>query len=221
MKKMSNIEDKSKKLANNLENMFSDLPILNLEELNPNKTILAIMDMINGFARSGSLMDERIKALIPGIKELQKKMVQKEYGILAFADYHDETNPEFNTFPEHSLAGTEESEMVDELKEVGGYKLIHKNSTNGFFAPDFKSWFDNNREIDTFVIVGDCTDICVMQFALTMKAYHNQLNKEVNIIVVKDLVDTYDMGDHEGDIINLFSLYIMQNAGIDIVKAIK
>ena len=221
MKKISNIEEKSKEFAADLENKFSDLPILSFEELSPNRTALSIMDMINGFAKKGSLMDERIKALIPGIKELQKKMVQKKYEILAFADYHDETNPEFNTFPEHSLAGTEESEMVDELKEIGGYKLIHKNSTNGFFAPDFKSWFDNNREIDTYVIVGDCTDICVMQFALTMKAYHNQLNKEVKIIVVKDLVDTYDMGEHDGDIINLFSLYIMQNAGIEIVKAIK
>ncbi|MFP4457623.1 MAG: cysteine hydrolase family protein [Clostridia bacterium] len=221
MKKVNNVEEKSKKLALNLEEKFSNLPIVDLKELDPRNTVLVIMDMINGFAKKGALMDERIKDLIPGISELLEKMIDKEYKVLAFADYHDKINPEFNTFPEHSLAETEESEMVDELKEIGGYKLIHKNSTNGFFAPAFINWFNDNQDVDTYILVGDCTDICIMQFGLAMKAYNNQLNKESNIIVVKDLIDTYDVAKHDGDIINLFSLYIMQNAGIKIVKEIK
>ncbi len=35
--------------------------------------------------------------------------------------------------------------------------------------------FDN---IDNIIIVGDCTDICIYQFAITLKSYFNQHNIE-------------------------------------------
>lgn len=166
-------------------------------------------------------MDKRITELIPGIVKLQKEMIKEDFEVLAFADYHDEESPEFNSFPKHCLADSEESEIIDEIKEIGGYQLIHKNSTNGFFAPKFQEWFSKNQDKDTYILVGDCTDICIMEFGLTIKAYFDQINRNVDVIVFKDLVDTYDLGAHDGDIINLAAMHIMQNAGIKIVSNIK
>jgi len=221
MKPFNNLENKCKDFTKTLDKEFSNISYVDLKELDNKKTVLVIMDMINGFAKKGSLMDKRITELIPGIVKLQKEMIKEGFEVLAFADYHDENSPEFNSFPIHCLADSEESEVIDEIKEIGGYNLIHKNSTNGFFAPKFQEWFSKNQDKDTYVLVGDCTDICIMEFGLTIKAYFDQMNKNVNVIVPKDLVDTYDLGAHDGDIINLAAMHIMQNAGIKIVSNIK
>lgn len=53
-------------------------------------------------------------------------------------DSHQKSSQEFITYPPHCLKGSEESEIIEELKIIGGYQLIEKNSTNGFLEPDFQ-----------------------------------------------------------------------------------
>ncbi len=200
--------------------IFENPPVIDFEEINEDETVLMIMDMVNGFVKSGALMDQRIQDLVPGIVKLTEKFVENNLEVLAFADSHQKKSTEFESFIQHCLEGTEESEIIDELKKVGGYKLIKKNSTNGMYAPEFQKWLSENFNKRTYVIVGDCTDICVLQFALSLRAYYDQHNKQVDIIVVKDLVDTYDLGLHDGDILNLFALYLMHNSGIRVIRNI-
>ena len=56
--------------------------------------------------------------------------------------------------------------VVDELLDIKNFEIIPKNSTNGFFAIDINILND----IDNVVVVGDCTDICIYQFVVTLKA---------------------------------------------------
>lgn len=55
--------------------------------------------------------------------------------------------------------------------------MIEKNSTNGFLEPVFAAWLRDNPQIDTYIVTGDCTDICVLQFVLAAKAWHNARNR--------------------------------------------
>ena len=59
-----------------------------------------------------------------------------------------------------------------------------------------------------------------MQLALTLKAYSNENKVDTRIIVPINLVDTFELGEHNGYLMNLMSLYMMKNSGIEVVKEI-
>lgn len=221
--RMNNKNDFLKSSSESLGKIFdmlAILPELSLQELQGNQTVLVIIDMVNGFARKGSLKSPRIEELIPEITKLAKSCNDLGIKSLAFADCHTEESPEFEAYPLHCLAGTVEGEIVDEIKEVGGYTLIPKNSTNGFLEEEFQKWLNENQHIDTFIIVGDCTDICIQQFALTLKPWFNLHNQKVRIIVPINAVETYDLGAHSGDLMNVMALYNMMGNGIEVVDYI-
>ncbi|MDE5977887.1 MAG: cysteine hydrolase [Turicibacter sp.] len=195
-------------------------PSVSLETFSPADTAIIIVDMVNGFIKEGPMSSPRIQTIIPTISQL---MIQaKEIGLpmVAFADSHLESSIEFESYPPHCLMGTSESEIVDELKAIGGYDLILKGSTNGFLEPKFHHWLTNHPTITQFIVVGDCTDICVEQFVITLKTYFTVLNKKSRILVPMNSVETYDLEAHVGDFMNVIALYKMQMNGIEIIKEI-
>lgn len=219
-----NKEDFIKNGAQTLGEIFeilTNLPVVKLNELEAGDTAMAIVDMINGFAREGVLKSPRVEALIPEITALSKACDKQGIVKIAFADCHTEASPEFGAYPVHCMNGTNEAEVVDEIKEAGGYKLIPKNSTNGFLENEFQKWLDVNCQIKNFIITGDCTDICVQQFAITLKTWFNMKNEKVRVIVPVNAVDTYDLGAHNGDLMNVMALYNMIVNGVEVVSKIK
>lgn len=222
--KMINKNDFLKRSVESLGEIFdmvAKLPELKLKDLQGKQTALVIVDMINGFAREGALKSQRVEELIPEIAKLSKKCDELKISKLAFADSHTEASPEFDAYQAHCMLGTYESEIVDEIKEAGGYRLIPKNSTNGFLEEEFQRWLKENQQIDTFIITGDCTDICIQQFAITLKTWFNMHNKRVRVIVPVNAVETYDLGLHNGDLVNVMALYNMITNGIEIVKGVE
>ncbi len=201
--------------------MLVNLSILQLKDLQGKKTVFVIVDMINGFAREGALKSPRVEELIPKITELSRMCDELGISKLAFADCHTVASPEFDAYPAHCIMGSYEGEIVDEIKEVGGYTLIPKNSTNGFFEEEFQKWFEQNNKIDTFIVTGDCIDICVQQFAITLKTWFNMQNKKARVIVPVDAVETYDFGTHNGDMMNAMALYNMMINGIEVVAGVE
>lgn len=141
--KMINKPEFLKRSIETLEEIFdmlTKLPAIQLKDLQGKQTALVIVDMINGFAREGALMSPRVEGLIPGIVKLSEDCDQLNITKLAFADCHTKASPEFDAYPVHCMEGTNEGKIVDELIEVGGYNLIPKNSTNGFIEEEFQKW---------------------------------------------------------------------------------
>lgn len=197
------------------------LPDVELKDLEKDKTALVIVDMINGFAREGSLKSSRTEDLIPAIVELSKASDGAGIAKLAFADNHTMASPEFGAYPVHCLTGSFEAEVVDEIRDIGGYKLIPKNSTNGFLEEEFQVWLKQNQHIDTYIITGVCTDICIQQFSITLKTWFNMHNRKSRIIVPINTVDTYDLGSHDGDLVHVMALFNMITNGIEVVGKVK
>lgn len=197
---------------------------IELSSLDKDRTALFVVDMVNGFVYSGALASPRVAAIVENVVDLNKKM--KGYKKVFFLDTHDENSLEFRSFPMHCIKGEFEAELIPELKtkDSEGQETfyIEKNSTNGFHADGFKQWIKTYEDkVDNYVITGCVTDICVLQFALTLKTYFNEKNKSVRLIVPANTVETYDGGSHDGDLINLFALYNMHTSGIEIVDKIK
>lgn len=201
--------------------MLEGLPLLQLKELPVKQTALVIIDMINGFTREGALKSPRVEALIPAIAKLSEECGSQGMIKIAFADNHTDKSPEFEAYPPHCMAGTFESEMVEELKAIGSYLLIPKNSTNGFLEKSFQKWLSQNSQIRNFIITGDCTDICIQQFAVTLKTWFNMHNEKSRVIVPLNAVDTYDLGLHDGELFNAVTLFSMAGNGVELVSSIE
>lgn len=212
--------NKSSEILGEIYDTLAGLPSVQLRDLPASETALVIVDMVNGFTREGALKSPRIEGVIPQIAELSRKCDDLGIKKIAFADCHTASSPEFDAYPAHCMEGTSEAEIVDEIKNIGGYKLIPKNSTNGFLEEEFQKWLKENGHITTFIVTGDCTDICIQQFATTLKAWFNMKNKKARVIVPVNAVETFDAGMHNADLIDVMALYNMMINGVEIVAKI-
>ena len=197
--------------------------VVNLADLSKEKTAIIIVDMINGFVHEGPLSSPRVLEIIDNLAKLN----EKTYGFkkIFFLDQHEENSVEFKDYAKHCIKGTREAELIPSLQSHvtihSNTTMIPKNSTNGFHAPGFKVWLDNNEElIENYIIVGCEVDICVSHFATTLKTYFNQKNLNRRIIVPVDCVETFDFGTHHGELIKVISLWEMQSNGIEVVDNI-
>ena len=174
------------------------------------KRAIFVIDMINGFVKEGLMHDEYIMQIVPYIQKALNQVEKKN--IFFIADTHEETAIEFKAFPTHCIKGSKESEVIDELKDWVVNPIIEKNSTNAFHVMD-KGLLD---DYDEFVLVGCCSDICVLQFALSLKTYFNQCNLNKNVIVLKDGIATYQGEGHERDLYHELAINLMRQSGISI-----
>ena len=193
---------------------------LKMEKLESDKTALIIMDMVNGFVKEGELSNPLAEEIIPPIISLMRRCKEKQIPVIAFADTHPEDSPEFQSYPKHCVKDTEETEIVEEIKAEDGYTLIPKNSTNGMLEEAFQRFIDSNPQITNFIVTGVCTDICVMQFSMTLKAWFNKENRASRVIIPLDSVETFDYRAHQITLVNTMAIYFMEEAGMEIVGSI-
>lgn len=204
----------------NIQNEINELGDLKFNELKGN-TALIVVDMVKGFCTVGPLSSTRSTLVVNPI--LQLNSIMKDNKKVYFIDSHNADSIEFKSYPVHCVKESEEEELIDELKECSNdstVTIIKKNSVNGFHSNKFKEWLNANRDIDNFIITGVCTDICVEAFAITLLTYFNEVNEEKTIIVPINTVETFDLGLHNADLMNIMSLYKMKSNGIKVVKSI-
>lgn len=236
----------SRPFLNYLFDFYSNLEDKKLEDIvkeagNTENISILVVDMLNGFCKEGPLASPRVKKLINPIKELILKSKSSNINNVYFLnDAHIVNTKEFNEFLPHCIKDNYESQIVDELKEIVGEDpiIFEKNSLNGFFEKDF----DNSnkllemvlsklkRDNATFIIVGDCTDLCVYQTAMSIKLIANARNIDANVIIPENCVDTYDISvtvaegekiiPHDGNLLHIMFLYHMKLNGIKIYKEI-
>ncbi|WP_049342543.1 isochorismatase family cysteine hydrolase [Metamycoplasma hominis] len=169
-----------------------------------------VVDMVNGFCKEGALYSNNIESIIVPIKNFLETQY-KDNDIYFLNDAHSNDDIEMQSYPIHCLKNSKESQVVDELKKYAK-NIIEKNSTNSFFAL--------KKEIlskyDSFEIIGCCSDICILQFAITLKTYFNHLKQNKEIIVFKNLIATFNIPNHNSQEYHDFALNLMANAGIKI-----
>lgn len=180
-----------------------------------NNSVLIVVDINNGFAKKGALSSERVNAIIPEIEKNIALFNKLNLPVIAFNDCHTKNSVEFKFYPEHCLVEDEESLLVEELTK---YKLdiINKNSTNGFLVKEFQDKLKDllNKGVKNFIVTGCVTDICVKQFALTLRAYLNEHNLQGDVIIPINSIETFDSPIHNANLMNLFSLLEMKSNGI-------
>lgn len=154
------------------------------------RPIVFVIDMTNGFTKEGALADPCILEIVPSIQRLVNTVRPSVF----VCDSHDLDAREFQSFPLHCIKNTYESQVINELKKYAK-RLIFKNSANAFYAPEMQYIIHNElEEYNDIVIVGCCSDVSVMQFALSLNAYFNENEKkDKRIIVPINMIETYNI----------------------------
>ena len=187
-----------------------------IEEL---ERLLVVVDMVNGFIKKGAMADEYINHITPKLTNLIDKVISEEEGLAFIKDTHYEDSTEFKKFPVHCVKGSGEEELIDELKDYEKSALVYeKNSTSTMFAKNFLNDIDAMKKLREVIITGCCTDICVMNLAIPLTNYFDENNRNIDVIVRSDLVETYDAPYHNREEYNEMSLKLMKQAGIKVME---
>lgn len=216
------LTDQSYSALRAIEQSLQDLPTIEAAPLNRSDTLLLHVDIVEGFINRGALASPRVSAIIPYVEQLNQKLDQARK--LYIRDEHPEDACEFKAYPAHCVEDSGESELAPEIKALVHHsdEIFFKNSTNVFHAPGFCDWLEES-EVSTIILVGDVTDICILQAGLTIQTWYNQHNIPIRIICPVDMVETFDLPatNHDGDLMNLIALYNLQMNGIELVQSIE
>ena len=181
------------------------------------KKLLVVVDMVNGFVKEGVMSDSYINHITPNIINYIDEVIKEKEGLAFIKDTHNKDSLEFKKFPVHCLKDTSESKVIDELKKYENYGLSYeKNSTSTIYAPGFINDINKMKKLKEVIITGCCSDICVLNLAIPLTNYFDEMNRDIDVCVVKDAIETYDSPTHNRDEYNEMSLKLMKQAGIKI-----
>lgn len=208
---------------------------------------LVIVDEVNGFVTVGAgnlappVENPQVTRMVAETDRLARAFSTRGLRILAFLDTHEPGKPE-PPYPPHCEKGTGEEELVPELawlQDDANATLIRKDCINGFIGatlPDGRNqaaaWINNNG-IEQMLVVGICTDICVMDFVLTVLSArnHGMMPSLRDVFVYEAGCATYDLprataeelgygatAAHPQDLTHHMGLYFMASRGARLVS---
>ncbi|TLN06389.1 isochorismatase family protein, partial [bacterium] len=109
--------------------------------------------------------------------------------------------------------------------------IIEKNSIQAGLNTGLGAWLEDHPEINTFIVVGDCTDLCVYQLAMHLRLDANARQLQRRIVIPANCVDTYDLPvetaraagilPHPADFLHATSLYHLALNGVEVVGKIR
>ncbi len=210
------------------------LPINELVNGQPDNVAVISVDVINGFCYEGPLASPRVADIVEPIAMLfSHSHAAGVRNFILTQDAHPENAVEFENFPPHCIRGTSESDTVSAFKALpffDSFQVMPKQSLNSAIGTDFEAWLEAHPQVDTFVTVGDCTDLCTYQLAMHLKMRANVKNEKIRIVLPVNCVDTYDMPvttakeigavPHDGNLLHYIFLYHMMLNGVEVVSEI-
>ena len=151
-----------------------------------------VIDMNNGFCHEGLLADPTIKGIVNNIISLiEEEKYLKGQGLFLVNDAHTKTSVELLRYPEHCLSGSEESKTIKELAiyEQDADQIFYKNSTCALFAPGVMETLNKMVNLKRVYITGCLTDICIKNFAISLRCYFDEYDRDIDIVIVTNTVE--------------------------------
>ncbi len=139
------------------------------------RRLLVVIDMQNDFI-DGSLGTNEAQAIVPAVV---KKIREFDGTVLFTRDTHGENylqTAEGKKLPvEHCIKGTKGWELQEEIEALRVEKDAAVFDKGTFGSKDLAEYISESVQstgsIDSIVLCGLCTDICVISNALLLKAY--------------------------------------------------
>ena len=192
-----------------------------MKDFNKIERMAVVIDMVNGFVKYGAMHDKSIANIIPNQIALLEKLNDETDIIAIVKDTHEKECAEFKTYPEHCVKGSGEENLVDELSqfENDNSLVYEKNSTDVTNVPKFFEDIKKMPNLKEIIAVGCCTDICVLNAVISMRTYFNQENLNIDIIMPKNCVETYDAPVHSQKEYNEIAYKLISQSGVKVVDS--
>jgi nicotinamidase-related amidase len=219
-----------------LENWQAQLQAIPLATViqNPDHIAILSVDVINGFCYEGPLASPRVAGIVEPIASLfTAAWAQGMRQIILCQDTHEPDAVEFSAWPPHCVRGTSQAETVNTFKALPFYNqliVLPKNSISSTTNTGLEVWILSHPEIDTFIVVGDCTDLCTYQLAMQIRLDANARQMTRRVIVPANCSDTYDYSieaakeygglPHSAELMHAIFLYHMALNGIEVVQSL-
>lgn len=167
--------------------------------------ILVVTDVQEGFTRTGNLASPECTAAIPRVVDIVTEALDAGTPVIFTKDSHVQNDREFEVFPRHCVVGTDEHELVAELRplEPRAAAVIEKRRYSAFFDTEAERILQELAP-DEVHILGFCTDICVLHTASDLR------NRDYPVVVRKDGCETFDAPGHDHDEVNRWALAHME-----------
>ncbi|MCB1885549.1 MAG: isochorismatase family protein [Geminicoccaceae bacterium] len=199
-----------------VEAMRSHLPIrVAPYDIGAKAAGLVVVDEVVGFCAVGggnlapTAPDEQVRRMVEETDRLARRFAEYRRPILAFLDTHEPGVPE-PPYPPHCERGTGEEDLVPELRwleDCNEATLIRKDCINGFVGAIEAAYrghglshnkavdWVNRHRLESVLVTGICTDVCVMDFVLTLLSARNHrlMPTLKDIVVVEPATATYDL----------------------------
>jgi nicotinamidase/pyrazinamidase len=176
------------------------LPVDILRVEMPARVLMAV-DVQEGFTRKGNLSSDTCTAAIPRIKRIVEEEQAVGTPVIFTKDSHREGDPEFETFPPHCIVGTDEHDLVEELRkfEPEAAAVVQKSRYSAFHGTKLDEILRDLAPDDVHLI-GLCTDICVLHTAADLR------NRDYRVVVHRDGVETFSSPGHDNEDVNGWAL---------------
>lgn len=208
---------------------------------------LVLVDIVNGFCTVGSgnlapqAPDKQIAGMVDESVKLAKEFCKRNWPIYALLDSHHPDVPE-PPYPPHCIAGTDESKLVPALQWLENepnVTLRCKDCIDGFLGSlekdgsnVFINWVKANK-IKSILVVGICTDICVLDFICSALSARNHglLSPLEDVVVYSHGCATFDLPlhvarnikgalAHPQDLMHHIGLYMAKGRGAKVVSEV-
>ena len=175
--------------------------------INKESTAILVVDMLNDFLKPGGKMVlDTGKVIIEPSSRLIERARNNRIPIVYVNDSHRpglRQDREFKKRAEHCIEGTWGAEVIRELKPQEGDFVVKKRRFSGFYETDLDLTL-KDLEIDTVVIIGVVTNICVRS------TIHDAFFRGYKVIIPRDCVmatgereqesSLYDIETHFGEV---------------------
>lgn len=232
---MLNLAQTSAPFLDYLESWHGQIPDAPLDELidgHPERVAVICVDVIVGFCSEGALASERVNRIVAPIARLFTELHDR--GVQHFIlpqDTHDPDAVEFGSYPPHCVRGTREAETAEGLRDLpfsDEFVIMEKNALSAFMHTDLPGWIMEHPEVTTYIVTGDCTDLCTYNLAMNLRMDANARQLQRRVMLVEECVDTYDVSvetarevgirPHPADFHHVVFLHHMEQNGVEIVR---
>ncbi|XBH63090.1 nicotinamidase 1 [Aegilops tauschii subsp. strangulata] len=210
-------------------------------------TGLVLVDLVNGFCTVGAgnlapvTPNKQIEKMVEESTRLAKVFCQRNWPVFAFLDTHHPDKPE-PPFPPHCIIGSGEENFVPALEWLENdpnVTMRRKDCIDGYLASFekdgsnvFSEWVAK-FQIKTVLVVGICTDYCVLDFVSSTLAARNigRVPPLEDVVIYSEGCATFDLPvevarsmkgalAHPQDLMHHMGLYMAKSRGAKIVDGI-
>lgn len=160
---------------------------------------LIVDDILDDFVY-GRLKSKKASNIIPKTKKLISAARRSKIPVIYVCDAHLATDPEIKLWGPHAMKGSSGARVVDELEPIKGDYVLQKRVYSSFHETGLDLLL-RNLKVDSVVIAGLYTDICVRHSAADAfyRGYH--------ISIPKDCVESLADGENEAGLEYLRKIY--------------